>query len=279
MPRPVLTEFAHRGFLAPIPLFPAATLAQLWEAQVAPLQPHGKQRFKTHLLVPELNELVRAPQMLAVVQAALQTEDLLVWSSDWCIKTPHSRGYFSWHQDSTYAGMSSPQHVLTVWLAFSPSTLASGCVRTVPHSHRWGQLPHKTQHDDDNLLSRAQYIHAWDTALDFSAQAQPLELQPGEASLHAFRTVHASGPNTTSQPRIGFAIRYCSVHVQREARVQTRESALLVSGEIPSTCAFDLEAPPQQYNGPAERAQWEKAIARENANYFADNPLRDTYHH
>ena len=41
-----------------------------------------------------------------------------------------------------------------------------------------------------------------------AGQRVRLELEPGEASLHAWRTVHSSGPNTTDTDRVGLAIRY-----------------------------------------------------------------------
>jgi ectoine hydroxylase-related dioxygenase (phytanoyl-CoA dioxygenase family) len=271
--------FQRDGYQLLGAVFSPQQLEQLWCSQVAPLDPRHNRRFKTHLLIPALCELLCSPSLRAPVQAALGTEDLLIWSSDWCIKPAHSHAYFSWHQDSTYAGMANPHQALTLWLAFTSATAASGCLQLVPRSHRWGQLPHDSiEHDEDNLLSRAQHITAWGHALDFGPVARAAELEPGEASLHSFRTVHASGPNSTSEARIGLAVRYCSAHVQREAHVQVRESALHVSGDLPANCAFDLESFPQEYNGLHEQAQWSQAMQRENANYFAGNSLRQEYH-
>ena len=45
-------------------------------------------------------------------------------------------------------------------------------------------------------------------------------LGPGEASLHGWRTVHSSRPNTSSRPRLGLAIRYmCADSVRQQQPV------------------------------------------------------------
>ena len=49
--------------------------------------------------------------------------NLLVWSSSLFIKEAHDPSYISWHQDSTYWGLSHPD-VVTAWLALSVSHVA-----------------------------------------------------------------------------------------------------------------------------------------------------------
>eukprot|EP00928_Gymnodinium_smaydae_P057064 TRINITY_DN40339_c0_g1_i1.p3 TRINITY_DN40339_c0_g1~~TRINITY_DN40339_c0_g1_i1.p3 ORF type:complete len:142 (+),score=28.91 TRINITY_DN40339_c0_g1_i1:609-1034(+) len=95
----------------------------------------------------------------------------------------------------------------------------------------------------------------------------PAPLQPGEASLHSFLTVHRSGENRCSWPRAGLAIRYMAGDVKR-ARGDQRESATLVLGEDQGH--FDLESSPRELFGNQEIAAWEDAMARERANYFAN---------
>jgi len=85
-------------------------------------------------------QLIREPKLLDAVQAILG-DNLLVWFSEWHVKEPLSSGYYSWHQDSTYAGLTPPEDVVTVWVALSPSTYENGCVTFVPRSHG-EQLPH-----------------------------------------------------------------------------------------------------------------------------------------
>ena len=274
----VSEKFFAKGYLDAIPIFSQDEAQGIWEEVSNSLELDGPKRFKTHLLLPVLDDVVKNPDIIHVVCRVLGTEDVLVWSSDWCIKNAHSSGFYSWHQDSTYAGMAMPEKAVTVWLALTPSTPASGCLRVVPSSHKWGQLAHEFKPSNENMLSRGQQIVVGEQIADFTNEAVDLRLQPGEMSLHSFRSIHASGPNQTDDPRIGFAIRYCAADLQRGSRITEKESATLVSGVEPVNCSFIMESPPNRAMGDEEVLEWKRAIDRENRNYFQDNPIRQTYH-
>ena len=274
----VSENFFAKGYLDAIPIFSQDEAQGIWEEVSNSLELDGPKRFKTHLLLPVLDDVVKNPDIIHVVCSVLGTEDVLVWSSDWCIKNAHSSGFYSWHQDSTYAGMAMPEKAVTVWLALTPSTPASGCLRVVPSSHKWGQLAHEFKPSKENMLSRGQQIVVGEQIADFTNEAVDLRLQPGEMSLHSFRSIHASGPNQTDDPRIGFAIRYCAADLQRGSRITEKESATLVSGVEPENCSFIMESPPNRAMGDEEVLEWKRAIDRENKNYFQDNPVRQTYH-
>ena len=274
----VSEKFFAKGYLDAIPIFSQDEAQEIWEEVSNSLELDGPKRFKTHLLLPVLDDVVKNPDIIHVVCSVLGTEDVLVWSSDWCIKNAHSSGFYSWHQDSTYAGMAMPEKAVTVWLALTPSTPASGCLRVVPSSHKWGQLAHEFKPSKENMLSRGQQIVIGEKIADFTNEAVDLRLQPGEMSLHSFRSIHASGPNQTDYPRIGFAIRYCAADLQRGSRITEKESATLVSGVEPENCSFIMESSPNRAMGDEEVLEWKRAVDRENKNYFQDNPVRQTYH-
>ena len=274
----VSENFLERGYLNAIPILSQDEAQEIWGEVSGSLELNGPNRFKTHLLLPVLDEVVKNTNIIHAVYSVLGTEDILVWSSDWCIKKAHSSGFYSWHQDSTYAGMNIPEKAVTVWLALTPSTPASGCLRVVPRSHKWGQLAHESKPLNENMLSRGQHIVIGGRIADFTNEAVDLRLQPGEMSLHSFRSIHASGPNQTDHPRIGFAIRYCAADLQRESRIIEKESAILVSGVKPENCSFIMESAPNQAMGVEEVLEWKRAVERENKNYFQDNPVRQTYH-
>lgn len=134
--------------------------------------------------------------------AALLGEDLMVMGCSFFIKEPRSTAYVSWHQDLHYWGLEGDEEV-TAWLALSPATRESGCMRFVPGSHR-EIVAHQDTFADDNLLTRGQEI-----AVEVDeADAVAVELAPGEMSLHHGRLFHASDPNRSDDRRIGLAIRY-----------------------------------------------------------------------
>ena len=182
----------------------------------------GILRHKSHLVFPWLADLVAHPRLLDAIEDLIGP-DILVWSSNLFVKDAHDPSFVSWHQDSTYWGLSEPTAV-TAWVAFSPSTRASGCLRVSPGSHRFDELPHLDNPSALNLLTRGQEVQV----VVNEADAIDVVLAPGEMSLHHVRAVHGSEPNRSDDRRIGFAIRYISTCVRQRAG---RDYATLVRGE------------------------------------------------
>lgn len=193
-------------------------------------------RNKPHLVLAWADELIRHPSILDVVEDILGP-NLLVWSSSFFIKEARDPHYISWHQDSTYWGLSHPD-VVTAWIALSPSTTANGCMRVDPGTHLMDQLPHKDTFASDNLLTRGQEVQV---EVD-EKRVVDVVLQPGELSLHHVRLVHGSDPNRSDQRRIGFAIRYVPTYVKQTAG--PRDSAMLVRG-VDQYHHFEYEPRPQ----------------------------------
>src|SRR3546814_9380306 len=172
----------------------------------------GHKGKKTQLLLTWMADLVRHPKILYAVEEVLGP-DILCWQTTFFIKNAKDPGYVSWHQDSTYWGLSTPD-VVTAWVAFSPSDLTSGCMRVAPGTHKLDQLPHSDTFDANNLLTRGQELAV---AVDDSS-AVDMILQPGEISLHHVRLAHASAPNRSDDRRIGPAIRYVAPPVRHITR-------------------------------------------------------------
>lgn len=222
-----LGEYQQHGFLFPLPVLSESKTGTL-RGKLEELEARHDGRFpahinrKPHLLLTWLNELIRDPAILDPVEDILGP-NILCWGSGFFIKNAHDSARVTWHQDSTYWGLSQPD-VVTAWIAFTPSTSANGCMRVVPGTHTLQQLPHKDTFAPDNLLSRGQEIAV---EVDES-EAVDVELAPGQMSLHHVLLVHGSEPNGSAIRRIGFAIRYLPTYVKQLAEV--RDSATLVRG-------------------------------------------------
>ena len=65
----------------------------------------GSLRHKPHLLFTWLNDLVRHPRILDAVEDIIGP-DILCWGTNFFIKEARNPGFVSWHQDSTYWGLS-----------------------------------------------------------------------------------------------------------------------------------------------------------------------------
>ena len=211
---------------------------------------------KPHLALAWADELIRHPVILDAVEDVLGP-NLLCWSCSLFVKDARDSGYISWHQDSTYWGLSHPD-VITAWVALSPSTRENGCMRVDPGTHLLEQLPHKDTFAANNLLTRGQEVQV---EVDES-RVVDIVLQPGEFSLHHVRIVHGSEPNSSDVRRIGFAVRYIPTYLKQLAG--PRDSAMLVRG-VDDYHHFDMEPRPKADMDPeamAVHAQVTDAAAR-----------------
>lgn len=83
--------------------------------------------------------------------------DLLCWTTNFFIKEANTSAYVSWHQDSTYWGLSAPD-VVSAWVALTDSNETNGAMAVMPGTHLMDQIPHKDTFSDDNLLTRGQEV-------------------------------------------------------------------------------------------------------------------------
>ena len=256
---PQIERFREEGFLSGIRAMPAEE-AREYRRRLEGFETksgealRGEFRHKSHLLFTWLADLVRHPRILDAVEDLLGP-DLLCWTSNFFIKEQESPAFVSWHQDSTYWGLSRPD-VVTAWVAFTPANAGNGAMQVIPGSHHVDQLPHRDTFAKHNLLTRGQEIAV---AVD-EKKAVRLDLEPGEISLHHVRLVHGSPPNPSADRRIGFAIRYIPTSVKQTAG---EDSATLVRG-ADRFGHFELEPRPQRDLDP-EMLALHKKIADRNA--------------
>ena len=237
---PQVNQFHKNGFL---PAFPVISLnhALHYRANLESFEAEnggvlkGSLRFKNHLLFKWLADLIRSPRILDTVEDIIGP-DILVWSTDWWIKEANSPQFVSWHQDSQYWGLDTDK-LVTVWIALSPSTIQSGCMRVLPGSHQGPDLTHEETFHNDNMLTRGQSIGDVD-----ENSAINLEVDTGQAVLFAFRIAHASYPNQTNDRRIGLAIRF--IPPDSRQLYSDQDSAALVRGKD-NYQHFELEPEPR----------------------------------
>ena len=223
-------DYARDGFVFPLDIMTRAGAEALradleqGEAELAgDPQRLGLLRGFPARVLPSFDRLVRHPKMVEAARAVLGS-DVMVWGSGLFIKEANAPSYVSWHQDLTYWGLDKAEET-TIWVALSPTTEASGCMRIIPGSHREQILPHADSFAADNLLTRGQEIQV---EVDEDA-AVDIVLQPGQASLHHGHLFHASGPNTTGDRRIGAAIRYIAPSMRARSGPETE--VMLIAGE------------------------------------------------
>lgn len=183
----------------------------------------GGRRLKCHLLYKWIADLIRNPEIVSQVQSLLGP-DLMCWGTDMWLKEPDGTKFVSWHQDSQYWGIEGNQ-LLTAWIALSPATVKSGCMRMLPGSHLREGLTHEDTFHKDNMLTRGQTINEGINEED----AVNIEVDTGEAVFFTYRIAHASHPNKGNDRRIGIAIRYISP-VAKQGKSDW-DSATMICGE------------------------------------------------
>ena len=219
----------------------------------------GRYNQKPHLILPWADQIIRHPRILDAVEQVIGP-NIFCWGSQFFSKDAGDNAYVSWHQDGNYWGLSSID-VVTAWVALTPSTLASGCMNVVPGTQD-RHVQHIDTYAEDNLLSRGQEIAV--TVLP--EEVVPIELQPGQMSLHHVMIFHGSEPNKSDHPRVGFAIRYVPTHVRQTAG--DRDSAILVRG-IDEYHHFEHEIAPDAEFSDVALEQHKQVIDRQLAILYA----------
>ena len=176
--------------------------------------------YKSHLVLGPVDELAFSPLAIGLA-ATLLGPDVLLWDSNVPIKDAGTQKRFTPHQDATYWGLEPPDRAVTVWVALTDVGPENGGVQYKLGSHLDGQRLHQTEARADVMLRRGQ-----ETAVD-PAELIAIPLAPGEATAHHPFTVHASGPNPTSGPRIGVVLVYVASDVTTPGR---RDTAQVVCG-------------------------------------------------
>jgi ectoine hydroxylase-related dioxygenase (phytanoyl-CoA dioxygenase family) len=210
------------------------------------------QRRKMHLYLQWADEVVHHPHVLDAVEDLIGP-DILVYHLTLWMKEPQTDAFISWHQDSTYFGLSPAEHV-TAWVALSPSSTQSGCVQVVPGSHLGGQVPHGQQKDGANMFATGQSLE-----VPANASIELLLLEPGQFSLHHTHLFHNSMPNRSDDRRIGLGISY--IPTRCRCASTTRLSATLARG-TDRYGHFDLDPRPAADYDPAALAVHAAAMQR-----------------
>jgi ectoine hydroxylase-related dioxygenase (phytanoyl-CoA dioxygenase family) len=263
-------QYRRDGFLCPIdvltPAEAAAHRAALeglearYGSEGLPRPINQYHRVNAHL-VSETARVAAIDTRILDAAERILGPDLMIWGVEYFIKEPGARKIVSWHQDLTYWGMDGTDHEVTAWVALSPATVESGCMKSVPGSHRRTIVPHIDTFAADNLLSRGQEI-----AVEVDeAEAVPVVLRPGQMSLHHGRLFHASGPNVTDDRRIGFVVRFIRPDTPKAGK--GRDYAMLARGCDRSLTRINMAPPPGSFS-PAALALYEEVLA-DQANTLA----------
>jgi len=259
-------SYRYNGFLFPIsaltPEEVATCLAGLERLEAALGSPVAEAdvKWRSHAYAhsPWFNTLIRHPRILDAVEDVIGP-NILVWTSTFFIKEPHSPTFAAWHQDGAYFGF-EPKEQVCAWVALTDASQEAGCMEQLS-SRGASRLLHHAPLGLANSINRA-----GQTIMEAFDESSPvaMALPAGSFSLHHELAVHRSAPNRASHRRVGIGLNYLPTHVRVNGPVRCR--AMLVRGED-TYGNFDLIDPPAAERDPAALAVHQDVSDRYRANY------------
>ena len=220
----IKSDYERDGYVSGVPILSEDEVAEHRSRLESAETKFGNMHYKSkaHTILTSPLELATDPSVLDLVEQCIGP-DILLYNVTYIIKEANSPSQVSWHQDLTFWGLSHEDQV-SLWLALSPATKESGCMRMIPGSHKEGVYSHETTIDETNVLLQGQTIQNVD-----ESRAVMCPLNAGEASLHHGWTLHASMPNNSNDRRIGLNVQYLAPHVRQTKH--NLDTAILVRGE------------------------------------------------
>ncbi|MEM6551395.1 MAG: phytanoyl-CoA dioxygenase family protein [Planctomycetota bacterium] len=169
-----------------------------------------------HLKGSLLEDLISGDKVKAVA-AQLIGGPAHVYLPFSAVKAGGGGGMFHFHQDNNYTNHEPAMGSINIWVALVDMSPDNGCLQVVPRSHKGGQL---LSHNSDDGDGHQQLEVDPLTCL-------PVRMRAGDAVAFTRWTVHGSGPNTTDQPRVAYALQFHRDDVSWIDK-ETGEKSLLV---------------------------------------------------
>lgn len=142
-----------------------------------------------------LDALVNSPALKSIAEQ-LMGGPSTVFLPFTAVKSGGGGGRFHFHQDNQYNRFSTTGNNL--WVALQPMRLENGCLQILPGSHLQGTLEWESSGEGDHHRKIT-----WEPA-DFV----PVEMEAGDCVAFTRDTIHGSGQNNTSEPRVAYAVQF-----------------------------------------------------------------------
>jgi ectoine hydroxylase-related dioxygenase (phytanoyl-CoA dioxygenase family) len=148
------------------------------------------------------------PVIAGMARQLLGSKEVVLMEDGAVVKRPVVGGKLSWHQDYAYWPLASPGAV-TCWIALDDVGAENGGMQVAAGSHKLGEkLPVEFGDGSSFMHEERPGIGEVVPVEDVGLQAVGYELKAGECGFHHALIWHASGPNTSPNPRRGFIPRY-----------------------------------------------------------------------
>ena len=153
-------------------------------------------------------EIVANPVIAGMARQLLGSDEVVLMEDGAVVKKPVVGGRLAWHQDFAYWPLATPGAV-TCWIALDDVSAENGGMQVAAGSHKLGEkLP--VEFGDGSSFMHAQRPGLGEVRPpeEEGLEVVGYELKAGECGFHHALLWHASGPNTSQNPRRGFIPRY-----------------------------------------------------------------------
>ncbi|TVZ40270.1 non-heme Fe2+,alpha-ketoglutarate-dependent halogenase [Alteromonadaceae bacterium 2753L.S.0a.02] len=252
-----IKNFHRDGYIGPIKLYEEDEIEEIWKAvrlqvldrsqAIYPIAESDQgntniANYDRHLDIELLAKHIVNKKITDRV-ASLIGEDVMCWRSEFFPKYPGDEGT-DWHQAATFANASGTPQILwpeengerfggtiTVWTAFTDSTLENGCLKLMPGTHdamnydesktmKYDESTINTKEKDGKKSGFFGYDYR-ELQIDPNwkpdeSKAFPLVMKKGECVIFWSTLMHASLPHSgkTQDMRLGYVGRYAPTKVK-----------------------------------------------------------------
>jgi ectoine hydroxylase-related dioxygenase (phytanoyl-CoA dioxygenase family) len=148
------------------------------------------------------------PIIAGMARQLLGSDEVVLMEDGAVIKKPVVGGKLAWHQDYAYWPLATPAAV-TAWIALDDVGGENGGMQVAKGSHKLGErLPVEFGDGSSFMHDERPGIGEVRPPEEEGLEVVAYELKAGECGFHHALMWHASGPNTSPNPRRGFIPRY-----------------------------------------------------------------------
>jgi len=144
-----------------------------------------------------LDQLINGKETIALVSQLIGGNAIRYFPFA-VVKAGGGGGDFHMHQDNNYSLHDPVEGSINIWVALVDMNPDNGCLQIVPESHKLGVLEWENAKDGDEHRKIKEKFE----------NPLPVRLNAGDAVAFSRLTVHGSGANKTSEPRIAYALQY-----------------------------------------------------------------------
>lgn len=153
-------------------------------------------------------EIVANPVIAGMARQLLGSDEVVLMEDGAVVKKPVVGGRLAWHQDFAYWPLATPGAV-TCWIALDDVSAENGGMQVAAGSHKLGEkLPVEFGDGSSFMHAERPGLGEVRPPEEEGLEVVGYELKAGECGFHHALLWHASGPNTSQNPRRGFIPRY-----------------------------------------------------------------------